>query len=600
MFNIVKKLLFFLSPREQKHIPLLLFMILIMALLDMIGVASIMPFMTVLTNPALVETNSILNSMFKISEKFGVKNNQEFLFVLGVVVFTLLVFSISFKALTTYLLARFTYMNEYTISKVLVERYLHQPYSWFLNRNSADLGKSILGEAGTIAGSGIRPMLELISQSVIVITLLSLLILVDTNIAFTVFFIFGLAYWVIYKFSRGFVKKIGEERFNSNQLRFVSLSEAFGAVKEVKLSRLEKTYIKRFAEPAYKMARHHASFLVISQLPRFIIEIVAFGGMMLLILYLMSQTGTFVNAVPIITLYALAGYRLMPALQKIYNSFSQLRYGHAAIDALFKDIKNLKPLDENIDRNILPLSFNSKITLNNIDYNYPYSSRTALQGINLTVPVKTTVGLVGTTGSGKTTTVDIILGLLEPQKGTLEVDGLVINKQNCKAWQKIIGYVPQNIYLADDSISANIALGVEAKNINQDAVEHAAKIANLHEFIMNDLPNQYQTSTGERGIRLSGGQRQRIGIARALYHKPKVLILDEATSALDSLTEEVVMEAINNIDNDITIILIAHRLSTVKKCDTIFLLEKGKLKNTGTFEELIKDNNIFQSSVNKI
>ncbi|WP_440650542.1 ABC transporter ATP-binding protein [Candidatus Pelagibacter sp. HIMB1495] len=571
-----------------------------MSLLDMIGVASIMPFMTVLTNPTLIETNSILNILFKFFEKFGFQSNQEFLFVFGLMVFILLVFSISFKALTMYLLSRFTYMTEYTISKLLVESYMHQPYSWFLNRNSADLGKSILGEVGTIVSHGIRPMLELVANSVIVIALLTLLILVDTKIAFTVFFTFGCAYWIFYKLSRGFVKKIGENRFNSNQLRFISLSEAFGAVKEVKLSRLEKTYIKRFSDPALKMANYHSSFVLISQIPRYFIEILAFGGMMVILLYVMSKTGTFLDTIPIITLYALAGYRLMPALQRIYNSFSLLRYGRVAIETIFEDTRSLKPINENIDQNISPLSFNNKITLNNINYNYPQSSRTALKDINLTIPVKATVGFVGETGSGKTTTVDIILGLLECQKGTLEVDGVVVNKQNLKAWQKTIGYVPQNIYLVDDSISANIALGIDPKNINHEAVKQAAKIANLHDFIMNDLPHQYQTSTGERGIRLSGGQRQRIGIARALYHKPKVLILDEATSALDSVTEKTVMEAIDNIDKDITIIIISHRLSTVKKCDKIFLLEKGKLINEGTFQELIKNNRNFRASVEKI
>ena len=206
--------------------------------------------------------------------------------------------------------------------------------------------------------------------------------------------------------------------------------------------------------------------------------------------------------------------------------------------------------------------------------------------------------MIGATGSGKTTTVDIILGLLESQKGTLEVDGKIITKQNSRAWQRSIGYVPQYIYLSDDTVSANIAFGVEPKDINQEAVERASKIANLHEFVMDELPKQYQTEVGERGIRLSGGQRQRIGIARALYHDPQVLILDEATNALDNITEKAVMDAVNNLSKRITIILIAHRLNTVKKCDKIYLLDKGEIKNEGTFEELIKVNENFRISAN--
>ena len=221
------------------------------------------------------------------------------------------------------------------------------------------------------------------------------------------------------------------------------------------------------------------------------------------------------------------------------------------------------------------------ISLKNICYNYPNSSRTALKNINIDINSKTTVGLVGSTGSGKTTTVDIILGLLEAQEGMLEVDGTIITKHNARSWQKSIGYVPQHIYLSDDTVAANIAFGVKSDLINYKAIEKASKIANLHEFVVNELPNQYQTKIGERGVRLSGGQRQRIGIARALYHNPQVLILDEATSALDNFTEKVVMEAVNNLNKNITIILIAHRLNTVKKCDNIYFLEQGEVKNQG-------------------
>ena len=267
-----------------------------------------------------------------------------------------------------------------------------------------------------------------------------------------------------------------------------------------------------------------------------------------------------------------------------------------AIDKLTSDIKYLKPLNINFDKGVI--SLNKEIILKNIFYEYPNASRTALKNINLSISSNSIVGLVGETGSGKTTAVDIILGLLEPQKGTLEIDGKVITKQNSRSWQRSIGYVPQHIYLSDDTIAANIAFGVDSQDINIAAVEKAAKIANLHNFLVDELPKKYETIIGERGIRLSGGQRQRIGIARALYHNPSVLILDEATSALDSLTEKAVMDSINKISKDVTIIIIAHRLNTIKKCDKIFLLEKGQIKNEGTFEELININENFRKSVN--
>ena len=354
---------------------------------------------------------------------------------------------------------------------------------------------------------------------------------------------------------------------------------------------MEKTYVERFSDPAKIFARNQASATVLRQLPRFALEAIAFGGIMLVILYLLKQTGTFSNALPVVSLYAFAGYRLMPALQQIYASITLLTFVGPSLDRLHNDIKSLKPFNVEQDQGVL--SFNKSIALKNIHYNYPNSPRTALKDINLIIPAKTTVGLVGATGCGKTTMVDIILGLLEAQKGTLKVDGQVITKQNCKAWQRSIGYVPQHIYLSDDTIAANIAFGVDAKDINQEAVEKASKIANSHQFIIEELPNQYQTTIGERGVRLSGGQRQRIGIARALYHKPKVLILDEATSALDNETEKAVMDAVNNLGKNITIILIAHRLTTVKKCDIIFKLEKGQLVGEGTFDKLLKSDDNF-------
>ena len=258
---------------------------------------------------------------------------------------------------------------------------------------------------------------------------------------------------------------------------------------------------------------------------------------------------------PSSVLYVFAGYRLIPALQQIYASFTSLLLLVPSLNKLYDDLKNLKPFNENQDQGVLTL--NKTITLKNIYYNYPNASRTAIKDISLSIPAKSTVGLVGTTGSGKTTMVDIILGLLEPQKGTLEVDGKIITKQNSRSWQRSIGYVPQHIYLTDNSIAANIAFGVEPKDINQDLVEKASKIANLHNYVINELPKQYHTTIGERGVRLSGGQRQRIGIARALYHESKVLILDEATSALDNQTEKIVMDAIKNLSKDITIILIS-------------------------------------------
>jgi len=580
----IKKYLFLLTSRERKDAGLLLFMILTMALLEMMGVASILPFVAVLTNPGLVETNFILKAMFQKASFFGVEDTQQFLFVLGFLVFFLLIISLIFKAITTYVQVRFVHMRQYSIGKRLVEGYLHQPYTWFLNHHSSELGKTILTEVHNVIGGGLSALLELIAKSMVAIALIILLIINEPKLALIIGTSLSSAYLLIFYFSRNYLNRIGKERLKSNELRFMVVNEAFSAAKEIKVGGLEQTYIDSFSVSAQNFARTISAASVIKLLPRFFLEAVAFGGILLIILSMMGKTGFLNTNLPILSLYIFAGYRLMPALQAIYGSLSLMTFTSPSLDKLYDDIKNLKTIEKNQDQGIF--SFNKKITLKDIHYNYPNTSRASLKNINLNIPANSTIGA---TGSGKTTIIDIILGLLDPKSGTLEVDEKILTKHNSRSWQRSIGYVPQEIFLADNTIAANIAFGVKPEDINQEAVEKASKIANLHKFVMDELPKQYQTTIGERGVRLSGGQRQRIGIARALYHNPKVLILDEATSALDSQTEQAVMEAVNNLSKSITIILVAHRLSTVKKCDKIFLLEKGELKNQGTFNDLVKN-----------
>jgi len=596
--TILRKLLYLLSPSERKRAAFLMLMILILAMLEMIGVVSIMPFMAVLTNHDLIETNVILNTAFKTSSVLGVETKKHFLFLLGILVFLILIITLTFKFLTFYAQLRFTSSLNYSLARRLVESYLHQPYSWFLNRHSADLGKTILSEVSIVVSQGLNPMLNLIKQSVVAFALITMLVFFDPFLTMIVGLTLGLAYGLIYIIIRSFMLKIGEKRLDANKWIFNSISEAFGATKEIKVSGREQAYIKRFSEPAKSLARIAALSGVISHLPRFALEAITFGGMLLVVLYLMAQSGNFFSVLPIVALYAYAGYRLMPTLQQLYNSLITLRFVGPALDAMYKDLKSLQPSRLELNQDTLPIKKN--ITLKNVHYNYPNTSRTALKDIHFNIPTHKTVGIVGATGSGKTTTVDIILGLLEPQQGTLEVDGKIINKQNLKAWQRSIGYVPQHIFLSDDSVAANIAFGIEHEQIDYKAVERAAKIARLHEFVTSELPQKYQTTIGERGVRLSGGQRQRIGIARALYHNPQVLILDEATSALDNNTEKQVMNEIKKLGKNITIVMIAHRLSTVRECNSIILLDKGELKGQGTFEELVKINDNFKATASEL
>ena len=597
--HTLKKLLYLLSSQEKKQAILLLGVIILMAIFEMIGVVSIMPFMAVLMNPELIETNIFLNTAFNFSYNFGVETIKQFLFLLAILVFVLLVISIALKAFTIYLTVKFINFCNYNFAKRLVAGYLNQPYSWFLNRHSADLSKTILSEVSVVIKQCLNPMLLLIKQSVVAIALVTVLIVVDPKLTLIVGLTLSSAYGIIYVSIRKFIKKIGKDRLESNKGLFTSISEAFGAVKEIKVGGLEKIYINRFSIPAKNLARIHALFAFINAIPRFVLEIIVFGGMLLVVLYLMTQFNSIDKAVPIIALYAYTSYRLMPALQGIFNSFTQIRYVIPSLNAIYDDVKNLQS-SQNSSTSYNSLQFNDNITLRNINYQYPNASRTTLKNISFKINSQTIVGIVGATGSGKTTTVDIILGLLEAQEGILEVDGKVINKNNIRAWQRSIGYVPQHIFLSDDTVAANIALGVEPKFVNQENVESAAKISNLHEFIIQELPNQYQTTVGERGVRLSGGQRQRIGIARALYHNPKLLILDEATSALDNNTEKQVMNHIKKLERNTTIIMIAHRLKTVRECNSIILLDKGEIKGQGTFEELVKIDDNFKAELSEL
>ena len=587
-----KKIFYLLTPKDRRQSFYLFLMILVMALLEMIGVVSIMPFIAVLSNPNVVETNALLNKAFNTVSKFGIDTNLKFLFFLGIFFAAFLIISLIFKAYTSYRQSYFTSMCQYRISKRFVDKYLAQKYTWFLDRNSSDLAKNILSEVGVIISKGLRPSINLITYSLVTFLLITMLTVVNTKLALITASVFGLLYFLIFKFVKIYLTKIGEERLKSNQLRFSLINEAFGAVKEIKIFNLEKIFVKKFSVQAKSFAKNEALGQIISQLPRFFLEAITFGGMMLVLLFLMNLSNNISDILPIMTLYALAGYKLIPALQLVYNSISQLRLVSPSLEVLYKDMTTMQ--DFEVDKNYKVLEFNKDITLSNISFTYPGTSKKIINDINLNIPANNTVAFVGSTGSGKSTLVDIILGLIDIQKGKMEVDGKVINNKNLRSWQTKIGYVPQNIYLSDDTIAANIAFGIDKNDIDYQKLQQVAKISNLETFVINDLPLQYQTMVGERGIKLSGGQKQRLGIARALYRNPSVLVLDEATSALDTITEKKVMDEVYNLKKNLTIIIVAHRLSSLKKCDKIFHLENGRFKSEGSFEHLSQNTQIFK------
>lgn len=592
MVKQLKKFLDLLSLPEKKQLCILIFMILVMGFIDMIGVASIMPFIAVLANPDIVETNFLLLSLHKY---LGSPREDTFLLILGTGVFIILIFSLFFKAITTYLQIKFAMMCELTISKKFITSYVFQPYVWFLDRHSADLGKNILSETNNVVINIIMPFMVLFSQSAVAIFIFSLLLFINFKLSLIICFSLGGAYLIIYKIMSKKLNILGQSRLEANEKRFTSVIETFGAIKEVKVGGHENLCIEKFADSAKIFARGQTYAEVIATLPRFMFEALAFGGMLLVILYMMLQSGSFASSISLISLYAFAGYKLMPSLQFIYRAVSQIKFAEPSLNFLHKDFTNLnkKSFENKFERKNFKLK--KHIHFENVYFNYPSSKNRVLKSINFEINVNEKIAFVGPTGSGKTTIIDLILGILSPNSGKILIDKILLDENNLREWQSKIGYVPQNIYLSNDTLAANIAFGVKKEDIDIEQVKKAAKIANLDKFIQNELPDKYNTVAGERGVKLSGGQRQRIGIARALYNRPDILVLDEATSALDTITEKAVMQSIDELKDNITIILIAHRLSTIKNTDKIFLLDSGQIKDAGTYDDLVKNNAIFQS-----
>ena len=444
--KVLKKMINILSHRERNQIYILLFAIIIMALVDMLGVASILPFMSVITNPELIETNIFLSYLYQKSEKLGVSNIKDFIFFLGCATFFLLIFSIFFKALTTYMQVRFILKVEYSLGTRLISGYLHQPYEWFLNRNSSELGKNILSQISQVTQGAMLHAINFIANCVVATALIMLIIATNPVLAFTMGSVFFFSYAIIYFFTRPLLKRKGSETVKANELRFKVVNEAFSAAKEVKVGRLENFYVKRFEYPAKIFTDNAAFSNILGLLPRYLLETVAFGGLILIVLILISRGENFNSISPTLALYALVGYRLLPALQAIYYATSQNKFSGAALDSLHKDLMNLNCYKKK-ETKIISMPIAKSIALKNVYFFYPNTKKVSLQDINFTIPAYTRVGIVGSTGSGKTTLVDVILGLLSPQQGKLFVDGNSITNDNKHSWQKSIGYVPQQIVM---------------------------------------------------------------------------------------------------------------------------------------------------------
>jgi len=589
-----RKLIDLMTPGERRRFYLLLGLIALMGLAEMVSVASILPFLAVVANPDILEGGGRV-ARFYAALDFS--SRDRFMIFLGVAVFVLVVFGLLFSTLTQYAIFRFAGRQGYSISSRLLRGYLYKPYTWFLENHSAKLGASVLSEVNQVVTQAMLPAMRILSQALVALFLIALLVAVRPLVALIAGAAIVACYMVIYFSVRRYLGKLGSDRQAANHARFRVAGEALGGIKDVKLMGLEEAYLGRFRQAAKRLERAMANSQIVGEMPRNILKAVALGGILFFVLFLMiTHGGDLASVLPVLGVYAFASLRLFPALQMIFAASATLRFSQPVLDKLHQDMMlNQTPPPSEPTAEVAPMRLRETLEFADVRYAYPHAERTALKGLSLAIPARTTVGIVGGTGAGKTTAVDLILGLLEPQAGEIRVDGVPVTAQNLRAWQNAIGYVPQQIFLIDDSVSANIAFGQPKRKIDQAAVERAARIAELHEFVTTELPQGYDTLVGERGVRLSGGQRQRIGIARALYHDPDVLILDEATSALDNLTERAVMDAVHNLGHAKTIVLIAHRLSTVRGCDTIFMLERGELIAQGSYDELLEHSREFRA-----
>jgi len=583
-----------LTPRERRGFLGLALIMLLVGILETAGIASILPFMAVLAEPDRIEHSARLAAVY---HGLGFGSVNAFLVLLGVLTFLMTIIGIGMHIVSIYTITRFTTQCSYMLSCQLLQGYLNQPYSWFLNRHSADLGKAVLSEVDNVVSQSFVPAMTLLSNLVVTFFVAAFLIVLQPWVALGTTVVLMASYGLIFMVARKYLTRYGQIRFAANAERYKIAQEATAGIKDVKLLGLEARYMRRFQIPARRLARVSSARMVIATAPRYLLQGVAFGGMLLIILgMLVSQSASLGAILPLLAVYAFAGLRLLPAVQQVYEQITSLRYNQPALTSLHKDIMDIRARAARpVEVSREPVRLNQRLELADVHFAYPLAERKALQGLSLAIPAKTTVGIVGGTGAGKTTAVDLMLGLLEMQEGTLAVDGVPITPRNVRAWQDTIGYVPQAIFLTDDTVAANIAFGLPPEQIDRAAVERAARTAELHDFVTGELPQGYDTLVGERGIRLSGGQRQRIGIARALYHDPDVLIMDEATSALDNLTEKAVMDAVHNLGHAKTIVLIAHRLTTVQACDTIFMLEGGRLVAQGSYDELLDTSRKFRA-----
>jgi ABC-type multidrug transport system fused ATPase/permease subunit len=569
------------------------------AVLETLGVAAVVPFMSLVLDATALDKYPLFMST---ARSFGVTTPRGALLLLGGVTVGLVAIGNAVAGLNLWVQLRFAARTETRLASALFAGYLAQPYGFHTRRDAPSLMKVILSDVNTAMNAVLVPVMVAISRGLMAVGVVSLLFLKDPAAASFVMLVLVASYWAVFQIVRVWQHRLGIIHNDASLERQRASQEGLGGVKELKVLGRERETAERFEVATAKATRARASNSTAAQLPRYVLEAVAFGGILLVTLALVARgTGSAQALVPSLALYAFAGYRLLPAVQQVFGAALTVRFSYPMFLELYNDyVQVVEPKRLAPHSALSPdkLPFANAIAFENVVFHYDTALQPSLNEINVVIRRNESIGLVGRTGAGKSTLADMILGLYEPTSGEITIDGVALSTATRRRWQMRVGYVPQHVFLANSSVAENIALGLPRSSIDRTAVLHAARLAQAEDFI-NALPEAFETTVGERGVRLSGGQRQRIGIARALYHDPDVLVFDEATSALDGLTEVAVMDAIRSLSASRTIILIAHRLRTVEACDRIIMLDQGRIVADGPYTELLESSSQFRRFVGR-
>lgn len=588
-FKTISNVLSILTARQIRAFWLLQVLIIISAITEVMSVASIAPFMAIVSDSSNIDSNKYLRYLYEMS---GAINHTQFLKYAGVATFLIICISTLIAILVSWASILFSYKMSASLSNKLYINFLHQSWLYHVTHSNSHLIKQIY-ESNRIGSGIIAPVLQINKRIAMIVLMVSALFMIDVVITIATLVIFTTCYLFIFMVIKKRVSRYGNIISVCSGRRSKLLLEGFGGIKEVLLSHRQSYFIRQFIDANKQLIDCSSTNNVLSNVPRYLIELIAIGSIVLLIVHLLdTESGSLSKFLPILGVYTLAGLKLLPACQNIYASAVSITIHKNAFDRVKADL--IAPPSMPVNSTQQTLIIKNNITLKNAYFIYPTKTEPSLNNININIPINKTIGLVGLSGSGKSTLINVLLGLLSLQKGEVMVDGQAITAHNMLSWRNTLGFVPQSIFLSDSSIASNIAFGFPDAEIDFDKINTATKLAHLDEFI-KELPNGVHSVVGERGIQISGGQRQRIGIARALYHNANVLIFDEATSSLDGITEKLIMEAIRDLSGKKTIIMVAHRLQTVRQCDIIYLMNKGEIVDSGNYQSLLKNNVDFRN-----